>query len=399
MKTDGPSRRHKLMLLTVGLGVGGTEGQLLEIASRLDRRRFDVTVCALKEEGVIARELRARGVRVIALNGQGAWDLRVLSRLFRVILAERPDIVHAFLFWANLAARLVGRVLRVPILISSYRDGAGWRGWHQRAADRMTARWVQGMTCCSEAVRRLVVSKVGGEERTCVTIHNGVDVERFNRPHAPAKWDLGLREDVPVIGTVCRLAEPEKGLAVLLQAMARLAGPSAASPCQLLIVGEGPAFTQLRALAERLRIAPWVVFAGRRQDIAGVLSLLEVFVLPSLVEGFGIAIVEAMAAGRPVVATTVGGLPEIVLPGETGLLVPPGDPVALAAAVQELLNNPGRARAMGARGRERARAQFSIELTVRRHEELYETCLAGHASVSRRTAADRGERAWSAPSR
>jgi len=110
--------RIKLIMLAVGLGVGGTEGQILEIASRLDRERFDVTVCALKGNDVIARELRARGVRVVTLNGSGKWDIRVLYRLFRFIHKERPDVIHSFIFFANLAARVVGKILRVPLLIS-----------------------------------------------------------------------------------------------------------------------------------------------------------------------------------------------------------------------------------------------------------------------------------------
>jgi glycosyltransferase involved in cell wall biosynthesis len=122
-------------------------------------------------------------------------------------------------------------------------------------------------------------------------------------------------------------------------------------------------------------LAPWVVFAGMRRDIPSLLPLMDLFVLPSLYEGFGIAILEAMAAGRPVVATAVGGIPEVVVHGETGLLVPPGDPVALADALHELLAHPERARALGARGRERAREKFRIESIVRQHEALYEACL------------------------
>jgi glycosyltransferase involved in cell wall biosynthesis len=368
--------RLRLMLLAVGLGVGGTEGQVLEIASRLDRRRFEVSVCSLKGAGVITHELRARGVRVITLDGKGAWDVRVLYRLFRLIRAERPGVIHAFLPLANLAACVVGRLLDVPVLLLSFRDVETGKDWPLRLVNGLTIRVSDAATCSSEAVRRFALTAFGGDERRYVTINNGVDATRFIPRQALPKSELGLREEVPVIGTVCRLVEPTKGLSVLLQGVARLAAPPVSLSCQLLIVGEGPALRQLHDLGERLGILSQVIFAGMRRDIADVLPLFDVFVMPSLSEGFGIAIVEAMAAGRPVVASAVGGIPEVVVQGETGLLVPPGDPGALGDAIAHLVNHPEQARLMGERGRERARDLFSIESAVKRHEDLYTGLMA-----------------------
>jgi glycosyltransferase involved in cell wall biosynthesis len=348
---------------------------VLELASRLDRERFDVTVCALKGEGTIVRELRNRGVRVVTLGGHGQLDARVLFRLWRLARKERPDVVHASLFWANVAARVVGRLLKIRVVISSYHDVLAGKRWLPRMVDRLTMRWTHVVTCCSEAVRQDVLRQIGGSPGKHLTIYNGVDLGRFDASLGLTKTELGLREGVPVIGTVSRLVEPEKGLRILLQAVARLRRQLSSPGCQLLIVGEGPALQQLRGLSAELGIAPWVVFAGVRRDIPGLLPLMDLFVLPSLYEGFGIAILEAMAAGRPVLATAVGGIPEVVVHGETGLLVPPGDPVALADALRELLAHPERAQALGLRGRERAREKFRIESIVKQHECLYEACL------------------------
>lgn len=369
----------KVLLVTVGLGVGGTETQIRELALRLDRARFDVVVCGLKGPGVIGEELRARGVRVVTLDGAGKGDARVLLRLARLIAAERPDIVHAFLGFANVAASLVGRLLGVPVVIWSYRDVEVWKTRPQWLLDRAALRWADAVTCCSDAVRRFVLAHVNGQGAKFATIHNGVDVEAFRTPQAVSRPALGLRDGVPVVGTVARLDEPKKGLAVLLQALAELASRSDVPDWQVLLVGDGPARARLERAAAELGLARRVIFAGQRRDVPSVLPVLDLFVCPSLYEGFGIAIVEAMAAERPVVASAVGGVPEIVVDGETGLLVPVGDASALADAIHRLLRDPELARRMGARGRDRASDLFSVDRMVRQHERLYETVSARQA--------------------
>ncbi len=374
--TSTSPRRVKVLLLAVGLGVGGTEEHILQLATRLRRERFEITVCALKDDDVIGRELRKRGVMFVSLGGKGKLDVRVLMKLYRLVSRERPQVIHAFLLWANMAARIVGRILRGPRVISSYHDVMVTEGWLSRMIDRLTTGWTDSIVCCSEAVRRSVFSQIGGEKAQYMTIPFGVDVERFSGVASAKRAELGLQEGMPVLGTVCRLVEPKKGLRVLLEALASLKGGAASPPCQLLIIGDGPASDSLRALSERLGIAPWVVFAGVRRDIPHLLPLMQIFVLPSLYEGFGIAILEALAAARPVVATAVDGIPEFVSHGQTGLLVPPGEPAALAAAIRTLLDHPEQAELMGARGQEHVRGEFGIESIVRQHERLYETCVS-----------------------
>ena len=374
------ARTTKVLLLVVGFDVGGTEAHVLELASRMDRRKFNVMVCSLKPLGRLGEELRARGVRVVSLSGSGKFDLRVLRRLWRLLKNEQPDVVQAFLFWANIAARLLSQLTPRCRVISSYHDEVVPEGWLKRGIDRLTMRWTKYIVCCSEAVRRSVGRRIGGEKEQFVVIPFGVEANRFGDAGKLSGTALGLQEGLPVIGTVCRLIEPKKGLRFLLEAVVHLEREAAKPVCQVLVVGEGPAEENLRALSAQWGIAPRVVFSGMRRDIPQLLSMLDIFVLPSLYEGFGIAILEAMAAGKPVVASRVGGIPEFVVSGESGLLVHPGDSIALAAAIRQLLAQPEQAKAMGRRGQEHVRKHYSIESVVRQHEQIYEMCVAQTSS-------------------
>lgn len=369
-------RPLKLILCVVGLGVGGTETHVLELASRIDRNKFDVLVCSLKPVGQLGSELHARGIRVMSLNGAGKFDLRVLGRFWSVLRREQPDVVQAFLFLANVAALLCGRILKSFAVISSYHDEVVSEGWLNRMIDRATMKWAAHIVCCSEAVRRSVEQRIGKGKNNFAVIPFGVDTDWFREPRGISGSTIVLQKGLPVIGTVCRLVEPKKGLKYLLEAVARLEQEAGKPVCQVLLVGEGPAEQGLRTLSERLGISPRVAFVGARRDIPEVLSLMNIFVLPSLYEGFGIAILEAMAAGKPVIATTVGGIPEFVASGQSGVLVPPGDALALARAIKQLLDEPEKACAMGCQGQAHVKKHYSIESVVRQHEQLYELCLA-----------------------
>lgn len=369
-------RHRKILLVVVGLGVGGTETHVLELATRLDRERFDLVVCSLKSGGVVADELRARGIRVVSLGGICKIDIRVLFRLRKFLKLERPEVIQAFLFWANVSARVACLFMRSVKVISSYHDEVVPEGWLTRMIDRLTVEWSDRIVCCSEAVRRSVRTKIGGVEKKFVTIPFGVESRRFADAIPATRVELGLNDDLPIIGTVCRLMEPKKGLSILLQAIAHLERVAGKPVCHVLIVGEGLAKGKLRTLSEDLGIDARVHFTGQRLDVPRLISRMDIFVLPSLYEGFGIAILEAMAAGKPVVATTVGGIPEFVVSGESGLLVEPGNVVSLAQAIKQLLDQPEYAKSMGKAGQEQAKKGYSIERVVKRHEDLYELCLA-----------------------
>jgi len=176
--------RIKLMLLAIGLGVGGTETHILELASGIDRSKFDVTVCSLKPGGCVIDELRRRGIRVVCLNGAGKFDLRVLFRLWRLVREERPDVMQSFLFWANVSARVLGRVSKAVRVVCSYHDEIVSEGRLMRMIDRLTFRWSHAVVCCSEAVRRSVVVRLGAPAAGQTIIPFGVDTEPLKLEHA-----------------------------------------------------------------------------------------------------------------------------------------------------------------------------------------------------------------------
>lgn len=377
--------RCKILLLVVGLDVGGTETHVLELATRLDRRRFDIMVCTMKSGGRLVPEFARRGVRVLSLEGRGKLDARILLKLWRLVRRERPQIIHAFLFWANMAARVIGRLGACSHIISSYHDEVVTEGWVVRMMDRLTLRWTQALVCCSQAVRRSVRDRIGRSDRQTVVIPFGVDASEFDKVKPLKRAVFSLREQGAMIGTVCRLVEPKKGLRVLLEAVSILKRRTPPCDCQVLIVGDGPARNGLESLSKGLGLEGSVVFAGERRDVPQILPILDLFVLPSLYEGFGIAILEAMAAARPVVTTTAGGIGEFVDHGRSGLLVEPGNPSALADAIQTVLGQPDQGREMGLRGLERVRNSFGMESIVGQHERLYEACLSqedGRSSIS-----------------
>ena len=361
-----------ILYLITELDTGGAQMALLRLLSRLDRARFSPTVaCLYNGDGAVAREIRALGIPVFDARMRHKADLAALWRLYRQIRHVRPTILHASLFHANLPGRILGRLAGVPIIVCSERTMAMESEWRYRL-NRWTIGLVDRVTVVSTNVRDFCVSHVGLPADKLVLIHNGVELP--DRPLASrleARAALGLPPAGLVIGAVSRL-DPIKGIHFLIQAFAHVAGAC------LVVVGDGPERAALESLADRLGTTSRIHWAGRRCDVLYLLPAFDLFVQPSLYEGLPNTVLEAMAAGLPVVATAVGGTPEVVVDGVTGLLVPSGDPDALAQAITTLLCNAGLRRTMGQVGQERVVCHFSVAQMVHRTEQLYEELLNSH---------------------
>jgi len=361
----GAQPRAVIVVSNHGDIVGGGEISLLGLLEGLDRSRWAAAV-AVPSEGPMASRSRALGLptHVVPLPGlrrPGPEVLRSLAALRRLIRTTGASLLHANGSRAMVYAGLAGWLAGVPVI------------WHVRIADRdplldrLLARLARAIIVNSHAVGRRFSRPAAGKVRC---IHNGVDLTRFTPHDAPPglRASLGLREGAPVVASIGRFVT-FKGYDHLMEA-ARLVH-QAMPTAHWVLAGDGELRGTLEAQCRGLGLEAVVHFTGWRDDVPDLLALCDVFVLPSLGEHFGRVLIEAMAMARAVVATDAGGVPEIVMHGETGLLVPAAQPKALAEAVLALLEDPARAARLGAAGRRRSEASFSLPRHVRAVEALY----------------------------
>jgi glycosyltransferase involved in cell wall biosynthesis len=379
--------------------MGGAESLVIPFVRGIDRERYDLFVCCLASIGGNVNEaaVRAENVPFTNLGARNLLDVRAFRRLLRFIRDHDIDLIHAHLTYAATWAALASRMTGVPSLATLHvappqRGRAHLRDQLMRFALK---RWSSGVIAVSAALReqyralgegswRLTADSWRARElrqplaasrqplppstRTNVIVaHNGIDVSRFAGDRAASRARIAeqfaIPPDATIIATVSVLREG-KGVEVLLRAFEKI------GDAYLLIIGDGPKRDEWRSLAKNDRIR----WAGFRNDVHALLPGCDIFVLASFDDAFPTVLLEAMAAGLPVVASRVGGIPEIVEEGVTGLLVPAGDENALADAIDQLLQ--GDRTAMAAAARQRARERFSTEAWIARLEEIYARVLS-----------------------
>jgi glycosyltransferase involved in cell wall biosynthesis len=362
------------------LTVGGAEQQLLELVKLLDKQRFEPIVLSLTPGGPLEPEFRAvPGVEVISLKRKGRYDFTCIFSIARIIRSRKVDIVQPYLTPANLFGLLAGIMCRTPVKIMTRRPGikpknASFGYSFYFWAEMLLARFVDMVVPNSEAGREYMTGQGVRREHIRV-IPNGVNLARLNNGHLPlgeARQKIGLPPHSKVVGTVGRLAT-KNAHTILLQAapLVRNAVPDV----RFAIVGGGPLRNSLESQAQELGISSSVIFFGEHRDIGAYFATFDVAVLTSQIEGCSNSLIEAMASGKPVVATDVDGNREIINHGENGLLVPFGNPTAVAEAILALLSDPEAAGAMGQRAKETVGRKFGLEEMVRQYESLYEETL------------------------
>jgi len=364
-----------LYLITELNVIGGAEKLMPRFLAHLDRNRFTPAVaCLYGGDGPIADEIRGLGIPVIDLGMTAKWRLDAFWRLYRLLRRERPTILHTWMFHANVPGRVLGRLAGVPIIIT-WRHSINIGGALREFINRWTAQLDDRIVATCELVRQVEIERARVSSDKVITIYNGIDVQGYSAsPLAAARvrQTFNVPADALLMGTVGRLHRA-KGLADLLAALAQVR--ERIPTVRLLLVGDGELRGELEAQTQSLGLSSVVTFAGIRADVPEILAALDIFVLPSLWEGMPLVLLEAMAASLPVVVTAVGGTPEVVVDGVTGLLVPPRDPAALAQAIIRLLRDPDLRRRMGRAGRRQIEQHFAIGETVRQVEALYEALL------------------------
>ncbi|MBU0753509.1 MAG: glycosyltransferase, partial [Planctomycetes bacterium] len=320
-------------------------------------------------------ELQEEGIHTTVFDKGLGFNPAVLPRMIGYLKRNRIQIVHTHMFTANFWGRLAGKLAGVPILITTehqplYRKRPLSRRYPERLMNRITDRVI----AVAETVKDSLVKYDHKSPGKISVLYNGIDLQQFEKSFdaAAMKADLGIDPSRPLIGVVARLFK-EKGHADLFDALVKV--KTKYPEVLAFLVGHGPAEQECRARVRELGISENVFFAGLRRDVPALLRMIDFFVLPSLGEGLSIAILEAMAAGRAVVATDVGGNWELVDHGKTGLLVPAADPHALSEAIIRMISEPQERIRMGNRGRALIFERFSLAETVKKTESLYEELL------------------------
>lgn len=356
--------------------LGGGERLAALIAMNLDPERYErILVSTRPSVGSVADEVRAAGVRLVELDRSGKLAIRPWAELRALLRRERVQVVHAHKFGSNIWGTLVGRLSRVPVVVAHEHTWSYEGQPLRRFLDReLVGRFADAFLAVSREDRRRMIEIEGVKPERAVFLPIGIP------PLPPPtgrdlRAELGIPPHAPVLGTVCAL-RPQKALDVLVRAAAELKEEQPG--LVVLIAGSGGEEPRLRALAEDLGVADRVRLLGfwDPSAVPDLLAALDVAVNTSEFEGSPLGIMEFMAAGKPVVATAVGGTPDLIEDGVHGLLVQRRDHHALAEAVRTLLRDPKSAAAMADRGRERQAQEFSLAALLGRLERLYDELLA-----------------------
>ena len=367
-----------LLYVIDNMEFGGGERVFLQLASAL-RDHFKVFVAA-SPGGRFEEGLSGLGIRLIPVDMRQRPSFKPISELVRIIKEKKITLVHSQGGRADFFARVAGKMARVPYIVSTVAmpvegyDVGRWRKAVYIFLDRLTERYVDRFIVVSEVLKETLIKGHKIPPHKVVRIYNGIEIGQYRHDatYADLRKEWGVPSHVPLIGAIGRLVW-QKGLTHLLQAMPLVFQEY--PDTRLILVGDGPLQEDLRDQVRDLGIEASVFFVGFRIDIPAVLAALDLLVVPSVLEGFPMTTLEAMAMAKPIVASDINGVREQIENGRTGILVPPGDPQALAEGIKQMLKDRTQAKNLGTEARKHLEEMFDIKQQVALHEEVYEELL------------------------
>jgi len=355
--------------LVTSLEVGGAQHGMLLGLPRFDSDQYEHIVCSIMGRMQMASQFREAGIEVRSLGLSRKTDIGVVLRLRAMLKEMRPDVLHTYLLHGNILGRLIGRLVGVPVIIGSERTIGQARKWG-RLVTRLTNPLTDAVEVNSEIGGKAIERDLGVPSEKIELVRSGLDLSVFSSANRrdELRSEFGVTADQHLIVYVGRLRTVkgvDYGIRAFASALEQLPN------IRMVLAGEGDQRNFLSSLVFELGISEQVEFLGVRNDVPELLNAADSVLMPSLTEGFPRTAIEAMAAGKPVIATNVGGTPEAVIDGETGILVPARDSDALASAIVRLVGDSDLQARLGAAGRERAAQNYSVDKYVSRLDEMY----------------------------
>ena len=367
-------RRIKVVHLITSLEVGGAQHGMLLGLPRFDSDKYEHIICSIMDRMQMATQFRAVGIEVVSLGLRKKTDVFVAQRLVSLLRRQRPDILHTYLLHGNVLGRIAGRLAGVPAIIGSERTIGQARRWG-RLATKLTNPLTNAVEVNSTLGGNAIENDLGVPHEKVEVVRSGLDLDAFanSTRRKDVRLSLNLTDDQHLVVYVGRLRQV-KGVEYGIRAFA--AAQSERPDMHMALAGEGDQLNYLKQLANEFKVNDKVTFLGVRNDLPDLLSAADSVLMPSLNEGFPRTAIEAMAASKPIIATNVGGTPEAIIDGETGILVPSKDIESMTSALINLVNDPELQTRLGTAGRKRAVQNYSVENYVSRLDGLYRQLLS-----------------------
>jgi len=363
------------------LTVGGAEKLLLSTVKRLNKEKYDITVCPMFKENALLNDFQRTGVKVRCLNMYNKRDIRGLFKLYQFFKSHKIDIVHTHLLEADTFGRFAAIWAKVPIIITTTHSVDSWKLNNRRFRtkfrlflNRIADKHSNAIITVSDYIKNYLIEHEKTDPKKIHVIKNGIEIQKNKKPSIDKH-----KQETIVLGCVGRLFE-EKGFGYLLRAFKKAQNQH--PNLKLLIAGDGPLRAELEKLAYELGVSSDTEFMGVLDDIPTFLNKLDIFVLSSIQEGIPLGLLEAMAAGKPIVATKVGGIPEVVDNGSDGILVAAANVAELNEAIVSLIQDERKRKEMGRNARRKVVDFFNLDKAVRQLEDLYEKLLENQSIPS-----------------